>query len=70
MAKKKKINPWKDWEDYEDYEEKNMLDKILLDITEHGWDVAMEMNKVEEWFKPKIKEHMDRVKDGESVQDI
>jgi len=67
MVKKKKINPWKDWNDYE---EKNMINKVLKDVTDHGWDRAMEINKVEDWFKPKIKEHMERVENGESVQEI
>ena len=67
MAKKKKVNPWKDWEDYE---EKNMIKKVLQDITEHGWERAMEINKVEKWFEPKIKEHMERVENGETPQDI
>jgi len=67
MSKKKKVNPWKDWEDYE---EKNMIKKVLQDITEYGWERAMIINKVEKWFEPKIKEHMERVQNGETPQDI
>lgn len=68
MKKKKvKVNPWKDWDDYE---EKNLIKKVLEDITTYGFDRAMEINKIEDWFKPKILEHMERVKNGETVQDI
>ena len=55
---KKKVNPWKDWQEYE---EKNMLDKVLQDITDFGWDEAIKRNKVEDWFIPKLIEHIDWV---------
>lgn len=64
---KRKINPWKDWQEYE---EKNMLAAVLEDITKIGYDEAIKKHKIEPWFEPKILEHIKRVEEGESVQDL
>ena len=44
--------------------------KFLQNIRTVGWDEAIKRNKVEDWFIPKLKEHIERVEAGETPQDI
>lgn len=64
---KKKVNPWADWNEYE---EKNFISLVLQDISDIGYDEAIKKHKIEPWFEPKLLEHIKRVEEGESVQDL